>query len=155
MRYLYTDKLMQLNVGIGPWHLIGCFVFGLVGISWIFVLFLIMKDCLTLRYKIGFSVFPLWKSDSFLWISDKKQIHLLKISDKKQTQPYKKSDNFNCFPAAFWLHRKRFFSWPFFGVLSHLVDLYLISNEEPSKGKKQIYLQCEGKSCSITSRFAC
>ena len=105
--------------------------------------------------RLGKAVCPLWKSDSFLWISDKKQIHLLKISDKKQTQPYKKSDNFNCFPAAFWLHRKRFFSWPFFGVLSHLVDLYLISNEEPSKGKKQIYLQCEGKSCSNSSRFAC
>ena len=44
------------------------------------------------------AVCPLWKSDSFLW-----------ISDKKQTPPYKKSDNFNCFPAEFWLHRKRFF----------------------------------------------
>ena len=107
-----------------------------------------------LRYAFTLPVRPLWKSDSFLWISDKKQIHLLKISDKKQTPPYKKSDNFNCFPAAFWLHRKRFFSWPFFGVLSHLVDLYLISNEEPSKGKKQIYLQCEGKNCLNTSRFA-
>ena len=91
---------------------------------------------------------PLWKLDSFLWISDKKQIHLLNISDKKQTPPCKKSDNFNCFPTALWLHRKRFFPWPFFGVLSHLVDLYLISNEEPSKGKKQIY-------CSNTTRFAC
>ena len=42
-----------------------------------------------LRYAFTLPVRPLWKSDSFLWISDKKQIHLLKISDKKQTQPYK------------------------------------------------------------------
>ena len=91
------------------------------------------------QFNILEAVHPLWKSDSFLW-----------ISDKKQTQPYKKSDNFNCFPAAFKLHRKRFFSWPFFGVFSHVVDLYLISNEQPSKGKKQIYLQFEGKNCSNT-----
>ena len=53
------------------------------------------------------------------------------------------------------LRRKRIFSWPYFGVLSHPVDLYLVSNEQPSTGKKQIYLQFEGKNCSNTSRFAC
>ena len=55
------------------------------------------------------TVFFEYQTKSNTVICDKKQIHFLKISDKKQTQPCKKSDNFNCFSAAFKLHRKRFF----------------------------------------------
>ena len=45
--------------------------------------------------------------------------------------------------------QEEFNSWPFFGVLSHLVDFYLISNEEPSKGQSKFTYSVKVKSAQI------
>ena len=93
------------------------------------------------------AVRPLWKSDSFLWISDKKQIHLLKISDKKQTQPYKISDNFNLFPCFIWITQEEVFFLAIFWCFKS--SSWLVLNLNLLKEKSKVTYSLKVKTAQI------